>query len=235
MAQLAHKRGRPPLKPGQRKRNNVTIRLRDAMRTELQLRAAAEGRSLSEEMEVRLERSMLEEAARYEDLGGEGLYSIFRFLGSAAKLVEARTGKSLTADWDTWSAVRAAWRKLIPALGPRPSGKYLKLVEAVKKRDQEVPKLFPWPTPPKLPKEPSDSILDPHLYMSDGERKVHAQKWAEYEKQMVAHHRQLKAQETQLRKQGQRLERLREHLDRIASVGEGAALELLPDVAQPKR
>ena len=57
-APAAQKRGRPRLNPKQRKRNNVTLRLRDELKQKLAERADANGRSLSEEMEYRLEYSM---------------------------------------------------------------------------------------------------------------------------------------------------------------------------------
>ena len=55
---LTQKRGRPRLNPAQRKRNNVTLRLRDELKQQLAEQAKANGRSLSEEMEYRLEYSM---------------------------------------------------------------------------------------------------------------------------------------------------------------------------------
>ena len=55
---LTQKRGRPRLNPAQRKRNNVTLRLRDKLKQQLAEQADANGRSLSEEMEYRLEYSM---------------------------------------------------------------------------------------------------------------------------------------------------------------------------------
>ena len=52
------KRGRPPkFAPGERTRGPLTIRLRDQVRQELEGAAAAAGRSLSEEIEYRLELS----------------------------------------------------------------------------------------------------------------------------------------------------------------------------------
>jgi hypothetical protein len=55
----ARKRGRPPLPPGQGKRASFTTRLRAALRDRLKEAAANEGRSLSEEIEFRLELSFL--------------------------------------------------------------------------------------------------------------------------------------------------------------------------------
>ena len=58
MTSAAPKRGRPRISPKQRKRNNVTLRLRDELKEQLVEQAAANGRSLSEEMEYRVELSM---------------------------------------------------------------------------------------------------------------------------------------------------------------------------------
>lgn len=54
-------RGRPPKPAQQRKRNNVTIRMRDALKSSIEHAASAHQRSLSEEIEARLERSLAEE------------------------------------------------------------------------------------------------------------------------------------------------------------------------------
>jgi hypothetical protein len=51
------KRGRPPKPPAARKRNNLTIRVRDRLKADLEAQAADNQRSLSEEAENRLERS----------------------------------------------------------------------------------------------------------------------------------------------------------------------------------
>tara|TARA_R110000796_G_scaffold252498_1_gene387141 strand:- start:2224 stop:2412 length:189 start_codon:yes stop_codon:yes gene_type:complete len=58
MTPETRKRGRPTLDPEKRKRNNVTLRLRDALKKQLIEQATDNGRSLSEEMEYRLEHSM---------------------------------------------------------------------------------------------------------------------------------------------------------------------------------
>lgn len=58
-------RGRPPLEPGQAKRGAFNTRLRDAVKERLENKARAAGRSLSEEIEHRLERSLaVEDDAR---------------------------------------------------------------------------------------------------------------------------------------------------------------------------
>lgn len=54
-------RGRPPKAAADRKRNNLTLRIRDAMRRQLQREAEKNRRSLSEEAEARIERSFHEQ------------------------------------------------------------------------------------------------------------------------------------------------------------------------------
>lgn len=55
-------RGRPPMRPEDRKRNNFTMRLRDTTRLALERAAAQRGRSASEEAEYRIEQSLLDPA-----------------------------------------------------------------------------------------------------------------------------------------------------------------------------
>ena len=113
------KRGRPALPPEQRKRNNVTIRLRDKLKSVMQDAGTAQGRSLSEEIEARLEASLLDEEARNRELGGKELLAIFRLFSAAAEIIEARTEKKWTRDWDTAAAVHTAWTQLFKAAMPK--------------------------------------------------------------------------------------------------------------------
>src|SRR5690349_5265821 len=73
-------RGRPPMPAESRKRNNLTMRLRDETRAALEERAAANGRSLSEEIEVRLEQSF------DPALGGARTAALLRSLAAIVEL-----------------------------------------------------------------------------------------------------------------------------------------------------
>jgi hypothetical protein len=53
-------RGRPAMRPEDRKRNNITLRLRDSTRATLERVAEERGRSVSEEIEYRVEQSLLD-------------------------------------------------------------------------------------------------------------------------------------------------------------------------------
>jgi len=84
------------------------------------LEEAAEetGRSLSQEIEFRLEQSFSNEEAKYETFGGKHTYSLMRLLGSAVSLVETGTGKKWRDDRLTYRQAKATIDKLLDGLGP---------------------------------------------------------------------------------------------------------------------
>ena len=115
------KRGRPPLPPEQRRRNNITIRLRDDLKSEMQEAGASQGRSLSEEIESRLELSRIDLDVRLQGFGSEGRSRLFRALVLAVEVVESTTGKDIFTDPDTASAAYEAahpWAGRQPAKFP---------------------------------------------------------------------------------------------------------------------
>lgn len=77
------KRGRPSLPDEKRKRNNVTIRMTDALKTSLEISADDQGRSLSEEIESRLEASIKNVREAEELLGGSYVFGILMIIGRA--------------------------------------------------------------------------------------------------------------------------------------------------------
>jgi len=92
------KRGRPPkFAPGERTRGPLTIRLRDQIRQELETTAAAAGRSLSEEIEYRLELSFSRRDYLRETWGDD----FFNLAEAAAKSLahlQQFTGESWVKD-----------------------------------------------------------------------------------------------------------------------------------------
>lgn len=64
-------RGRPPLPPEARRRANITLRVRDATKAKIEAAAGLNGRSASEEIEARVERSFEREQAGQEVLVAE--------------------------------------------------------------------------------------------------------------------------------------------------------------------
>jgi hypothetical protein len=65
-------RGRPRVQDAARKRNNVTIRMRDGLKSKVEQSAVAQQRSISEEIETRLERSFEQE----DHVGGSEMQAI---------------------------------------------------------------------------------------------------------------------------------------------------------------
>jgi hypothetical protein len=110
------RRGRPPLKSGEAKRASFNTRLRNALKEHLEEAARATGRSLSEEIESRLERSF----DRTESLGGLEYEALFQMMAAAARVIEARLGKSPFSDPEASFVARGAWRQIIHNLTSNP-------------------------------------------------------------------------------------------------------------------
>ena len=86
--------GRPPLPPANKRGHTMGFKPTPDIRRRLQDAAAANDRSVSKEIETRLERSFADEEARYDDFGGRGGYEIFRVIGSAASALGKMVGKT---------------------------------------------------------------------------------------------------------------------------------------------
>ncbi len=116
--------GRPPLPPGQRKLDSLGFRPTPAVRAKIEAAAKANGRSLSREVESRLEESFLNEEAKYEAFGGRHVYALMRLLGSAVSVIEAGTGRKWRDDRVTYHQVKATIDKLLYGLGPASAGEH---------------------------------------------------------------------------------------------------------------
>ena len=105
------RRGRPPEAPSERKRGNVTVRVRDRLYDRLTSEAAGGQRSISEEIERGLE-SYYEMKDTYGELA--------RFVGTAVKTVEKTEGRPWYADNQMRLKVRAAIEAVLDFfVGPR--------------------------------------------------------------------------------------------------------------------
>jgi hypothetical protein len=121
--------------------------MRDDLKRRLEENADSQGRSLSEEIEFLAESMLLQEAA----YGGKELNGLLKLMVGAAEIIQARTEKSWSSDWETSIAVRAAWKKLAAAAGPRPPAGLIQ---------------YELPPPPELPTRPSpprSGLLPPEL------------------------------------------------------------------------
>ena len=111
----AKRRGRPP-KDGEGKRTNFNTRLRNSLRVQLERDALAAGRSLSEEIEARLEHS-LSEAKTW---GGHLNMAAHHMLAAVVFTLagEARIDpESWLSNPKTFEAVLRIWRVALKAEG----------------------------------------------------------------------------------------------------------------------
>jgi hypothetical protein len=107
----AKRRGRPP-KAGESKRTNFNTRLRNSLRVQLEGEALAAGRSLSEEIEARLERSFADETIE-PALGRQGR-AFLRLLVRVLRHAPVICGLSSEEDWlDDPTARDMALRELV--------------------------------------------------------------------------------------------------------------------------
>lgn len=99
-------RGRPTIEPSQRKRNNVTVRVRDKTKERLAAAAAQNGRSLSEEIEARLEESFLTKTAMLKRLesefAGPHNFALAKMIAFISGEIEKATNVRWTDDRDTF-------------------------------------------------------------------------------------------------------------------------------------
>ncbi len=106
---VERKRGRPALPPEQGKRYPLNMRTTKTLRDSLSAAAKQSGRSLAQEVEHRLERSMLSDETKFDDFGGETPYRRCQFFTGIAKCVEATTGRSWAEDETTFAIAAHAW------------------------------------------------------------------------------------------------------------------------------
>lgn len=116
------KRGRPPLPATEGKRSTLAFRVTKKTRQQLDKAAKQSGRSLSQETELRLERSFQDEEARYQTFEDKATYRLMKLLATVKGLVEGQTGKSMNSDKRTFDAVKTAIDSVLSGFTPKPSG-----------------------------------------------------------------------------------------------------------------
>lgn len=119
MPKPVRKVGRPSKPAGERKRNNLTLRIRDKLRSDLARSADHHQRSLSEEAEARLEHSfdredLFERFAK--DLGGKGLYGLVKVIAAAMGEAGRAAGNLSGVDSDKWTSDPYAYDEALQAV-----------------------------------------------------------------------------------------------------------------------
>ena len=97
--------GRPPLPPEKKRGQTMGFKPTPEIRRLLQEAAAANGRSVSKEIEVRLERSLLDQEAIYQAFGGSKSYEFCRLLATFA---------NAGSDDEAWTRDIVQWWKTAP-------------------------------------------------------------------------------------------------------------------------
>lgn len=112
MSEQQKRRGRPAKAPSERKRGNLTFRVRDDLRAALEEAAAQSDRSLSEEIEYRLELSLGQREALKEEWGPDA-FAIAESIAKSLQHIERYTGKRWLKDEATFLLFSATVSELI--------------------------------------------------------------------------------------------------------------------------
>jgi hypothetical protein len=99
--------------PAEPKRNNLTFRVRGDLRERLSNAAALAQRSISEEIEFRLERSFAEADVLARAFGGRTLADFVRALGIGLQIIQAKTGDAAIEESETSVEIAVMLAKII--------------------------------------------------------------------------------------------------------------------------
>ena len=124
------KMGRPPLAPGKRRGASMGFRPKPETRGNLEEAAKANGRSMSQEVEFRLDQSFSEETYLALLCGDPDIAAFVREFLDAKRLIEAHLEKSVWEDLETHEAMQAALRRLLKQNAPSPSSNLKKKMAA---------------------------------------------------------------------------------------------------------
>ncbi len=108
-------RGRPKLAPGEGKRYPLSLRTTREIRELIEREAILSGRSLAQEAEYRIQKSFVDERAKYEEFGGPSLYWFMKALAVGARASVERLGGTFEDSNVQPEAINAIER-LLPVL-----------------------------------------------------------------------------------------------------------------------
>lgn len=98
--------GPKPRGPFENKRRTLTTKITESTRRSLEEAAAGTDRSLSQEIEFRLERSLDQDRQKLQVFGSERNYRLLALLGMTIMIVEEKTGGLWTKDPRTFAEVQ---------------------------------------------------------------------------------------------------------------------------------
>ena len=128
---VKRKRGRPALPPEQGKRYPLNMRTTKTLRDSLSAAIRQSGRSLAQEVEHRLERSMHSDETRFDEFGGETPYRLCQAFTGLAKCIEAKTGRSWAEDETTFAIAAHAWILVLRTMMNSPTEDLKKFAKAM--------------------------------------------------------------------------------------------------------
>jgi hypothetical protein len=214
--QKKRKPGRPTESPTGPKRVALSMRTTQAVRDRLDAARSESGRSLAQEVEFRLGRTIDIDDAMEREFGSVQTQTIFRAMASALARVESKTGKPWNTDWDTGAAVANSWRNIVKEYMPD-------IPEDLRADSDSVgPGVAPSKpvTKYKPPKKPGLGTFDEVIEPS-------ADEWAIYEKELAKH-----AKKQQAHDESNQL--VLDRLDRIATLGNETASTELEKISQDR-
>ena len=142
MAGKHQKRGRPEKAAMEGERNPLGLRVTADVKRKLSERAAASGRSQSQEVEFILERAFLVDDHLALVFDDAPTASFVREMLEAKRLIEAYQENSVWDDLECHEAMKAALVKLITQRAPRPSSKFKRKLTAYDRYKEKEEK--PW-------------------------------------------------------------------------------------------
>ena len=116
------KRGRPPLPPTEGKREVITLRVTGELRRRLESAASETGRSMSQEAELRIERSFQREDDQHANFGGPDRYRLAQWIAFSIQIAEDITDKRFRRDRKTTNIAVAAINEMLQKLVPEAAG-----------------------------------------------------------------------------------------------------------------
>jgi hypothetical protein len=161
------------------------------------------GRSLSEEIEWRLEASLEHEDARTRFFGGPELDLLFKQIAGAVGMIEQKTGRRWTEDYETYIAATAALERVLrqvrDTLKPTPSARSVSIMAEVINLQPKMPNV-PRPTESELagsPTEPAVGLLrmpirggTPRFASAEDAMRVEKE-WRNFDQQQAAYSKKL--------------------------------------------
>ena len=111
--------GARPRGPYEEKRSTLTTRITEGTRKKLEDSAHDAGRSLSQEIELRLDRSYAQEEELYARFGGKGQYRWLLLLAATLQMIEEVTGKKWDQDHQTNDEARDAIKVFVERFSPK--------------------------------------------------------------------------------------------------------------------